>query len=251
MAREKFQEGLRELNTDLVSLSAIVRESIENASKALKNGDLELARRNRKVDNELNDRVREIERHCIDLLVLQQPVARDLRQISSTMKIASYLGKIGQKAADISKFTVKVMKSQFPESMTFVYIPQMADICAKMVQDSIDALILSDADKARELIALDDIVDQHFRDLRKKLIRILRESVQCDIGSSEPAAETELIEDVELEDGRIPDVEQAVNLVLIGKDFERIADEACAVAYWVIYAVTGEQIVSLNGDESE
>jgi len=215
--RNKFDEQLEFLNTQLIQMGALCEEAITNATKALINGDIGLAKRAIAADGEIDRKEREIEDLCLKLLLQQQPVAGDLRQISSALKMITDLERIGDQAADISEIT---MLANIKPAAETNHIEDMAKATIKMVTESIDAYVRRDLELARAVIDYDDVVDELFNEVKKDLIRLISE----DDGNGE----------------------FAVDRMMIAKYFERIGDHATNIAEWVEFSITGRH---RNGED--
>ena len=164
----------------------------------------------KKVGGEIDEMERSIETVCMRLLLRQQPVARDLRVVSAGLKIITDLERIGDQAEDIAEIAESI-QGENPEGYGDIQL--MAQHAASMVTDSVDAYIRQDVELAKNVLTFDDQVDGDFRRIRKELIQAI---------AREP------------EQG-----EKTLDLLMIAKYFERIADHATNVAEWVIYSVTG------------
>lgn len=208
--RNKFDEQLELLKTQLIRMGALCEEAIANATRALLEGDLDLAKKAMEADAEIDQKEREIEGLCLKLLLQQQPVARDLRQISSALKMITDMERIGDQAADISEITMMANIKAAPETKR---ITEMAEATIKMVTESIDAFVRQDLVLARAVIAYDDVVDELFNAVKRDLIRL----INADAGNGE----------------------FAIDLIMIAKYFERIGDHATNIAEWVEFAITG------------
>ncbi|NMA65259.1 MAG: phosphate signaling complex protein PhoU [Clostridiaceae bacterium] len=209
--RSKLDEQLDHLKTQMIQMGSLIEGAIENATKALKAGDRELAKKAVVSDEEIDQIEREIESLCLKLLLQQQPVARDLRQISSALKMITDMERIGDQAADISEITL--LGNIKPEQNT-THIANMAKATIKMVTESIDAYVRQDLDLAKSVIEYDDIVDELFNEVKRDLIRLISED--ADNGES------------------------AIDLMMIAKYFERIGDHATNIAEWVEFSITGK-----------
>ena len=209
--RSRFEEQLTQLNNALIEMSAIVEKSIADANKALIEQDTELAREIVAFDDEIDNKEKEIESLCLKIILQQQPVARDLRLVSSVMKIITDLERIGDHASDISELTLLLAGKQYVKKLD--HIPQMAEATMKMVTKSIDAYVKKDLELAKEVIASDDIVDDLFITVKNDLIELIKEST--DYG------------------------DQAIDLIMVAKYFERIGDHATNIAEWVVFSLTG------------
>jgi phosphate transport system protein len=208
--RTKFDEQLEFLNTQMIQMGSLCESAIANATKALIDGDIELAKKAVKFDEEIDQKERDIESLCLKLLLQQQPVARDLRQISSALKMITDMERIGDQAADISEIT---MLANIKATDDTANIVEMARATIKMVADSIDAYVRKDLELAKAVIEYDDVVDDLFNKVKEDLIRLI----------SEDAANGEF----------------AIDLIMIAKYFERIGDHATNIAEWVEYSITG------------
>ena len=211
--RSKFDEQLALLNTELIQMGALCEEAISKAAKALEAGDPALAEQVKPLEGEIDQMERDIETLCLKLLLQQQPVARDLRQISAAMKIITDMERIGDQAADIAEIVLAMLAQGYvPEDVG--HIREMAAEGIKMVTESVDAYVQRDTVRARLVIAHDDIVDQCFDRVKLVLIGNIAANPAC---------------------GR-----HALDLLMIDKYLERIGDHAVNIAEWVIFAVTGE-----------
>jgi phosphate transport system protein len=210
--RSRFDQDLEKLNSELTEMGNLVESSIEAAVTALKAQDIELAGRVIAGDKEVNDMERAIEDLCLKLILRQQPVARDLRLISSALKMITDMERIGDQSADISEITIRLAGQKYLKEL--IHIPQMADATIKMVRDSIDAFVKKDIELAKSVIYYDDVVDDLFNIIKDELICYIKNG----IGSSE----------------------QAIDLIMIAKYFERIGDHAQNIAEWVYFAIAGE-----------
>jgi len=212
MMRKRFEEQLVQLNSALIEMGQMVKQAISDASKALVNQDIELAQTIIDLDDEIDSIEKEIEAFCLKVIGQQQPVARDLRLISSILKMLTDLERIGDQAADISELTIFLADKQYIKKLE--HIPQMAELTTKMVTDSIEAFVNKDADMARAVIALDDKVDDLFVLVKNELIGL----ININTANSD----------------------QAIDLLMIAKYYERIGDHAENLAEWVVFSITGE-----------
>jgi phosphate transport system protein len=210
--RSKFDQELERLNEELIDMGNLIESRIEAAVSALVNQDVELATRVANGDKEVNDKERDIEDLCLKLILQQQPVARDLRLISSALKMITDMERIGDQAADISELTIRMANEKYFKEL--IDIPQMAEETIYMVRESINAFVNRDVDKAVEIIYYDDKVDKLFNMVKNELIEYIRDQKYSS--------------------------EQSVDFILIAKYFERIGDHAQNIAEWVYYAITGE-----------
>lgn len=207
--RSHFDEQLAQLNRELTEMGALCEEVIALAAKALLEGDNKLAAMVAPLDSEIDQKERDIESLCLKLLLQQQPVARDLRQISAALKMITDMERIGDQAEDIAEI-VTYMESECDDS---TLLREMAKATIKMVTESVDAYVRRDTELAAMVIAEDDIVDDYFNQVKKELI-------------------------VEISKNPISG-EQTLDLLMVAKYFERIGDHAVNIAEWVIFSVTG------------
>ena len=208
--RCRFDEQLAELNKELIEMGALCEEVIAMVSQALTAGDPEQARKVAPLDAEIDQKERNIESMCLKMLLQQQPVARDLRQISAALKMITDMERIGDQAEDVAEI-VCFLNGRTPEDEGLM--TEMARATIKMVTESVDAYVKHDTMLAEKVIAEDDIVDDWFDRVKHTLIR----RMTTDPGEGE----------------------RAVDLLMIAKYFERIGDHAVNVAQWVIFSVTG------------
>ena len=208
--RSNFDRQLSELNRSLIEMGAMCEEIIALATKALAEGDMELAKRVDTLGADIDRMERTIESMCLRLLLQQQPVARDLRQISAALKMITDMERIGDQAEDIAEI-ISFIDGHTSENDTLMR--EMAKAVIQMVTESVDAYVKHDIALAEKVIADDDIVDDYFDSVKKKLIG----SIARNPG----------------------DGEYALDILMIAKYFERIGDHATNIAEWVIFSITG------------
>ena len=213
--RDKYINQLRKLNNLLIEMGHLIEESIELAVTALVNQDVEKAKRAIVFDENIDDMEKEIENLCLNLLLCQQPVAKDLRFVSAAMKMVTDMERIGDQAADISEITLLLAKEPYIKELS--NIKKMAVETTDMVMKSIEAYIENNSKKARDVITQDDVVDALFQDTKTELITLINENI---------------------ENG-----EQAADFLMIAKYFERIGDHATNIAEWVIFSIEGEMVM--------
>ena len=209
--RARFDRQLDELNEQMTRMGMLCETAIERSSEALLNHDISMAESVRKLQEQIGEMHRDIENRCFRLLMQQQPVARDLRTISSALKMVTDMGRIGVQSGEIAEIvTMDAIRSVDPE----LPIRDMAQSTIRMVTRSLDAFVRKDVDMARKVINDDDEVDSYFNQVKKKLIEEIRTTE---------------------EDGAME-----LDLLMIAKYLERIGDHAVNIAEWVAYSVTGE-----------
>lgn len=209
--RDLFLEQLQQLNQELVRMGAACEEIIALASRSLTDYDEDLAKEVGRIGASIDESERTIESICIKLLLRQQPVAKDLRQISAAMKMITDMERIGDQAEDIVEI-VPMMDANPHES--FPKIREMAKAAQQMVTEAVAAYVRQDVALAQKVMADDDIVDAYFDKVKKGII---------DMIVSNPN-----------------EGEFALDLLMIDKYFERIGDHCTNIAEWVVYSVTGE-----------
>ncbi len=210
--RNRFDRQLKKLNDELIDMGSMIEKSIEKALVALVTQNVEKAQEVITFDLEIDRQEREIESLCMKLLLQQQPVARDLRLISSALKMITDMERIGDQAADIAELAIFMAEKPYIKELK--HITQMGQETMVMVVTSVDAFVEKDLQKAQEVLVHDDIVDQLFDAVKSELIEMIHQDKE--IG------------------------EQATDLLMVAKYFERIGDHATNIAEWVIYSMTGE-----------
>lgn len=211
--RKRFDEQLSNLSRELTTMGAMCEEIIAITSKALSGGDMGLLAKVFPISADIDRMERTIEALCLRLLLQQQPVARDLRQISAALKMITDMERIGDQAADIAEIIPFISDKPSENSLL---ISEMAKAAISMVTMSIDAYVKQDLDIAHAAMAKDDIVDDYFMRVKHSLIDMIA--------------------------GMPSDGEYALDLLMIAKYFERIGDHAVNVAEWVAFSITGEHI---------
>ena len=208
--RDFFQEQLNELKQELTVMGSNCEEIIALASCALTDMDEELVRKVKTIGAQIDESERTIETICMKLLLRQQPVARDLRQISAAMKMITDMERIGDQAEDIVEIIPHM--NVHPDEK-FPKIREMAKAAQAMVTEAVDAYVKQDMDMAKKVMAHDDVVDDYFTQIKNGII---------DIIAAEPS-----------QGG------YALDLLMIAKYFERIGDHCTNIAEWVEFSVTG------------
>ena len=209
--RNRFDEQLNNLNNELITMGALCEEAISNAVKLLIDNDVKMKENVLDADKQIDQKEREIETLCMKLLMQQQPVASDLRTISSALKMISDMERIGDQASDIAEIAEYAYGSGM-ESET--HIADMARATIQMVTDSIDSFVKKDVDLAHTVIEHDNIVDDLFDNVKGELISAI--------------------------ENKAANAEALIDLLMIAKYFERIGDHAENIAEWVIYSITGK-----------
>lgn len=210
--RNRFDRQLKKLNDELIEMGSMIEKSIEKALVALLTQNVEKAKEVIAFDAEIDRQEREIESLCMKLLLQQQPVARDLRLISSALKMITDMERIGDQSADIAELAMFMADKPYIKELK--HISQMGQETMVMVVTAVDAFVEKDLEKAQEVLTHDDIVDKLFDEVKEELIELIHQDKE--VG------------------------EQATDLLMIAKYFERIGDHATNIAEWVIYSITGE-----------
>lgn len=207
--RNRFDEQLTHLNNELITMGALCEEAISGSVKYLTDNDTAMRDSAIEADKQIDQKERDIERLCMKLLMQQQPVATDLRVISSAMKMISDMERIGDQASDIAEIVKHIQNNTLEKT----HITDMARATIKMVTDSVESFVKKDISLAKSVIKHDDEVDALFDKVKNELIQAVRQT--------EDSAET------------------LIDLLMIAKYFERIGDHAENIAEWVIYSITG------------
>lgn len=208
--RNHFDEQLELLNSELIEMGALCEKVIALSAAALTAGDAQSARQVAPLDRKIDQMERSIEAICLKMLLQQQPVARDLRQISAALKMITDMERIGDQAEDIAEIIPFLNGRTGAECQD---IDRMAKATIQMVTDSIDAYVRKDTALAQTVLQSDDFVDDCFQKIKQSLIRMIAENTA--------------------------DGEYALDLLMIAKYFERIGDHATNIAEWVQFSVTG------------
>lgn len=214
--RTNFDESLNKLHVLMIEMGALCEQAIADVSDALMTGDREKAQNVIDHGDELDQMERSIERLCMNLLLLQQPVARDLRQISSALKMITDIERIGDQAEDIAEFVLQV---DFHNIFLEEELRKMAGDTQKMVNESIDAYVKKDLSLAKKVIEYDDVIDLQFEKIKDAIIRRI---------AAGNGGHLERL-----------DSERAIDLLMVAKYYERIGDHATNIAEWVEFSITG------------
>ncbi|MFZ5817727.1 MAG: phosphate signaling complex protein PhoU [Bacillota bacterium] len=213
MSRSAFQAQLEQMNRQLLEMSARVQKAIAGAVEALANRDLHAAQQVIQGDAEINAAYARVEAICLELLVLQQPVAIDARRITSVLKVITDLERMGDHSVSIAQAVIRMGGA--PLIKPLVDIPAMAQLAQGMVADAVSAFVSGDKERALRMIAKDHEVDR----LHRQVISHVQELMMAD-------------------PGKVP---QGVQLLFISHSLERIADHATNLGEWLIYVLTGQR----------
>lgn len=208
--RMHFDQQLEELNLELIKMGALCERAIRRAADQLLNEKENEPQAVERIEDEINHKERDIENLCMKLLLQQQPVAKDLRMISSALKMISDMERIGDQAQDIADISRFVKVQEIAHKMN---IGKMAEATIKMVTESIDSFVKKDLDSAAAVVKYDNVVDDLFLKVKTELPKLLQQDPQ--------------------------NAEYYIDLIMVAKYFERIGDHAENIAQWVEYSITG------------
>lgn len=210
MVRSRFMAQMEQLNTELIVMGTLCENALEKVANALDNPTDEVSRDIIILSKKTEEKERELENICINLLLKQQPVASDLRQISSALKIVTDMRRIGEVAGNIAEILSQdTIRMDYDTSI----LKQMAGVTKKMVSNTLDAFVKNDIRTAQQVERDDDQVDELFAQAKRELIQIIRNSQ--DSG------------------------EQAIDYLMIAKYFEKVGDHAVNISQWVLFMITG------------
>ena len=209
--RNRFDRQLVQLNDELIEMGSMIEKAIQEAITALIRQDTEAAKKIIEYDEDIDQQEKVIENLCLKLLLQQQPVARDLRVISSALKMITDMERIGDHASDISEMAILMADKPYIKKLE--HIQEMAKEASVMLVNSIEAFVNKDIKQAHEVIANDDVVDNLFETIKNELIAMIHKDPQ--VG------------------------DQAMDLLMVAKYLERIGDHACNIADWVTFSITG------------
>lgn len=208
--RITFDRQLEALNNSLIEMGSMCEEIIALAAKSITDRDTVLAEKIPQLASDIDHMERSIESTCLKLILQQQPVAKDLRQVSAALKMITDMERIGDQALNIAEIVGYI---QDKHEADLEHLSNMADAAIKMVTDSIDAYVIRDVKLVKQVIKYDDIVDAYFVKIKNRLIKMITENAA--------------------------DAEYALDILMIAKYLERIGDHASNIAEWVEFSVTG------------
>ena len=206
----RFERQLEELHIQLITMGSLCEKVISLSARAIQKEEAGIIQKTFETDQKIDAKEREIEGICMRLLLHQQPVAGDLRQISAALKMVSDMERIGDQAADIADLSQFINKSAVGDP---VNIGRMAEKTVTMVTESIDAFVKNDLALCRKVIDDDDFVDAAFNEIKEDLAKgIIKQKIDAKTG---------------------------LDILMAAKYFERIGDHAVNIAEWVEYSITG------------
>ncbi|GIW48841.1 MAG: phosphate transport system regulatory protein PhoU [Caloramator sp.] len=212
--REHLDQQLTRLNHDLIKMGAMVETIIDKAITALKNQDLELAKSIYTEDDAIDEMELKIEKECLNLIALQQPMAKDLRRIASALKIITDLERIGDHAVNIAKITLEIGNE--PLMKPLIDIPKMAEIAQNMIKLSLDAFVNQDIELAKRAAEMDQQVDDLYDTVINEVFKYIQKDSKF--------------------------LNQGIKLLFVGRYLERVADHTTNICERIIYMVTGERV---------
>ena len=208
--RKRFDQQLEELNVELIKMGSLCERAIRRAVELLQNPEDTRVSDVDRIEEEVNHKEREIETLCMKLLLQQQPVAKDLREISSALKMISDMERIGDQAQDIADMARFMHVKEISHK---IHIGEMAEATIKMVTESINSFVKKDLKAAAAVVKYDDVVDDLFLKIKTELPAMMEKDSK--------------------------NAEYYIDLIMIAKYFERIGDHAENIAQWVEYSITG------------
>lgn len=213
MARNKFEKELENLNLNLIKMSVLIEDSISGSVTALVDQNRSLCTAVIENDKSVNELTSQIESEALKILLRQQPVASDLRTISTALKIVTDMERIGDQARDICEIVLHLCDEEYQTKL--IRIPQMAEATKQMVSMCIDSFVKQDIDIAKKVIEMDNEIDDLFAKVKENMIKLIRTDSEY--------------------------ADQAIYLMMVAKYFEKIGDHAENIAQWVIFCKTGER----------
>ena len=212
--REYFDLELKALNDKLIEMGALVEGAIKNTITIITNGEYDKLETSRMIEEKINKMEREIQNYCLNLLLLQSPVAGDLRTVSAALKMITDLERIGDQAIDIAEMSTYLKDCENIYSMT--HLSEMAERSSNMVTTAIDAFVKKDLKLAKTVATMDDAIDDLFNKVKEEVIDIINTNKELD--------------------------HQAIDIMLIAKYFEKIGDHAENIGEWVVFSITGKTV---------
>jgi phosphate transport system protein len=210
-ARLSFEHELQLLRDNLIEMGQLIETAIEKTLQAFETEDESIAKEIIQGDRNVNDMEKTIESRCLSLILKQQPVARDLRIVTTALKVVTDMERIGDHAADIAELIIR--EKRVPIYNLVKHIPEMGKVAKEMVHDSVQAFTALDIEAAKKIEKKDDIVDELFDRVKEEVASLLRSSNEH--------------------------VDQCVDILMIAKYFERIGDHAVNICEWTEFHETG------------
>lgn len=215
--RKVFETELTDMHNDILRMGSLVEKQIFLSIKALINQDSNLAKEVVESDDIVDKMQKDIEEKCVKLIAMQQPLAIDLRNIFTSIKIVTDLERMADHAVDIAKIEKRLSGEKFDKQLAD--IPKLGDIVKRMIKEALDAYVDGNVEKAYEVCKLDDEIDIIYKEVFKELLLLMAE---------DPST-----------------INQATQFLFVCKFLERIGDHVTNICEWIVYLVTGE-LVDLN-----
>lgn len=219
--RDYYQAQLNEINQKLIDMSLLLENAIENSILSLKNKNQELLKAGEQYELEINNMEKEIESLCLNVILRQQPVASDFHRVSAVLKMITDMERIGDIADDITIHSVMLRESR--NSIIIDEAVKMGRVAVGMLKNSINAYVVGDVELALNACREDDIIDSLFETVMKQLVEMIKTDVKG--------------------------VDEAPDLLMIAKYFERMGDHTVNIAEWVVYAFTGSRNIDLDSSQ--
>lgn len=211
--REKYIEQLEDLNEEILNMGSMAEKILDMTITALLNHDIDLACKVIEFEKEIDKKESELDEKCLQLIALQQPLAGDLRRVAAIIKMISDLERIGDLSENIAEIVVRIGKEKFIKPL--VDIPKMAEITKEMIKSALDCFVKEDINLAYKVFTMDDIVDNIYKEIYMELLYMISKNSNI--------------------------INQAIDLLFIGRYLERIADHATNICEYVNYMVTGNK----------
>lgn len=212
--REYFDLELKALNDKLIEMGTLVEGAIKNTITIITNGEYDKLETSRIIEEKINKMEREIQNYCLNLLLLQSPVAGDLRTVSAALKMITDVERIGDQAIDIAEMSTYLKDCENIYSMT--HLSEMAERSSNMVTTAINAFVKKDLKLAKTVATMDDAIDDLFNKVKQEVVDIINANKELD--------------------------QQAIDVLLIAKYFEKIGDHAENIGEWVVFSITGKTV---------
>lgn len=212
--RTNFDKQMEQLHKEVLEMGSLLEQAGESVYRILETCDIQHVENVKSLEQAVDQKERDIESLCLKLLLQQQPVAGDLRKISSALKMITDMERIGDQIADIAEIARTQKNTAFIKKLK--HLPQISLETNRMLKTSLDAFVRSDLTMAENVINMDDIIDNLFRVIRNEITIIMQDS------------------------GKSADYDdQALDFLMMTKYYERIGDHIVNIAEWVIFSITG------------
>lgn len=211
--RNQYSKELSKLNEEILNFGAMAEKIVSMAIESLINHNTDLALETIAFENEMDKKAEELESQCLDILALQQPMAKDLRIVASVIKMIADIERIGDLSEDIAEATIKIGNEEFIKPL--IDIPKMADISRDMIRKALDCYVNEDVSLAYKVFTMDDIVDSIFKNVSTEIFYLINKEISF--------------------------IHQGMQLLLVARFLERIADHVTNICEGVNYIVTGSR----------